>query len=409
MKHVNTVIVGGGQAGLAMGRCLAEHSIDHVILERGQIAERWRSARWDSLCMLTPNWQSRLPHWHYQGDDPHGFMTMGEFIRHLEAYAESYEAPVETGTTVLATERRKDGLFQVTTDRGEWVSSNLVIATGFCDVPRVPEFAAEVSDDITQIVPAQYRNPGQVPKGQVLIVGASSTGLQIGEELLEAGHDVTIAVGTHIRVPRRYRGKDILYWMDALGAFAAEADPSDERSMPPPQLVGSPDNHDLDLNVLQNRGARLAGRATAVSGRSIQFAQDLGETIRKADEQMFQLLQKIDGYIAASGIDAPQCEPGAIQPVTSPEAPTTLEFDTENIRSIVWATGYSRPYPWLKISALDEHGEIKHKKGVTPVGGLYVLGMRFQRTKGSNIIDGVGRDAEQLTEHLLMRKYAQAA
>lgn len=409
MKHVNTVIIGGGQAGLAMGRCLAENNIDHVILERGQIAERWRSERWDSLCMLTPNWQSRLPHWHYQGDDPDGFMSMGEFIRHLEAYAESYEAPVETGTTVLAVERRKDGAFKVATDRGEWISSNLVVATGFCDIPRVPGFAADLPEDVVQIVPAQYRNPGQVPEGHVLIVGASATGLQIGEELLEAGHGVTIAVGTHIRVPRRYRGKDILYWMDAIGAFAAQADPNDERSMPPPQLVGSLDNHDLDLNSLQNRGARLAGHATGIIGRSIRFAGDLGETVGKADAQMFDILGKIDGFIAANGIEAPQGEPDAIQPVTLPVAPETLDIDAENIRSVIWATGYSRQYPWLKVPVVDEHGEIKHKNGVTPVEGLYVLGMRFQRTKGSNIIDGVGRDAEYLTGHLMARKQALAA
>ena len=216
MKHINTVIIGGGQAGLAMGRCLSEYGIEHVILERGRIGERWRSERWDSLRMLTPNWQSRLPHWHYSGKHPDAFMTMPEFIRHLERYALSYAAQVLTGTTVSAVQRMNDARFKVTTDREVWIASNVVVATGFCDTPRVPGFAAAVPDDVTQIVPSKYRNPQQVPKGQVLVVGASATGLQIADELIVAGHAVTLAVGTHIRVPRRYRGKDIYIYFHPL-------------------------------------------------------------------------------------------------------------------------------------------------------------------------------------------------
>jgi putative flavoprotein involved in K+ transport len=409
MKHVNTVIVGGGQAGLAIGRCLHERRIDHVILERGRIGERWRSERWDSLRMLTPNWQSRLPYWHYRGAEPDAFMTMPEFIRHLEAYAQSYEAPVETGTTVLAVQRLEDGRFRVATDRETWMAANVVVATGFCDVPRVPDLAADVPDDVLQIVPSRYRNPGQIPMGQVLIVGASATGLQIGEELLAAGHDVTLAVGTHIRVPRRYRGKDILYWMDAIGAFAAASDPGVERKTPPPQLIGSPDNHDLDVGVLQQKGARLAGRAVNIEGRRVQFADDLHEVVGTADEQMFQLLAKIDGYIEANGLHAPSVEPGSVRPIELRAAATGLDLDADNVRTIVWATGYSRQYPWLKVPVLDEHGDIRHDGGVTPVSGLYVLGMRFQKRKGSNLVDGVGRDAEDLSQHITERTLARAA
>jgi putative flavoprotein involved in K+ transport len=409
MKHINTVIIGGGQAGLAMGRCLSEAGVDHVILERGRIGERWRSERWDSLRMLSPNWQSRLPHFHYIGSDPDGFMTMPEFIRHLEAYARSYEAPIETGTTVLDVRRLTDTRFRVTTDRDIWMAGNVVVATGFCDLPRVPEFGNAVPKDIVQIVPSAYRNPGQVPAGHVLVVGASATGMQIGEELLAAGHDVTVAVGTHIRLPRRYRGRDILYWMDTIGAFAAAADPAVERSMPPPQLIGSPDNRDLDLRMLQENGARLAGHAVGIEGRRVRFADDLHTVVGKADEQMFQLLGKIDAYIAANRIDAPESKPGAIRPVELRPAPSELDLDAENVRTIVWATGYRRQYPWLKVPVLDERGEIRHKEGVTPVDGLYVLGMRFQKRKGSNLVDGVGRDAEDLSRILTARGLARAA
>ncbi len=409
MKHINTVIIGGGQAGLAMGRCLSEYGIEHVILERGRIGERWRSERWDSLRMLTPNWQSRLPHWHYSGKHPDAFMTTPEFIRHLERYAQSYAAQVQTGTTVITVQRMNDARFKVTTDREVWIASNVVVATGFCDTPRVPGFAAAVPDDVTQIVPSKYRNPQQVPKGQVLVVGASATGLQIADELIVAGHAVTLAVGTHIRVPRRYRGKDILYWMDAMGAFAAPADPAVERKTPPPQLVGSPDNRDLDLAMLQLQGARLTGRVVGVQNRRVRFDDDLHEVVRTADEQMFQLLGKIDGYISSNGLEAPDADPDAIKPVQPHDAPAELDMDAENIRTIIWATGYERRYPWLKIPVLDEGGEIRHEGGVTPVNGLYVLGIRFQKRKYSNLIDGVGRDAEDLSRHLAERMCARAA
>jgi putative flavoprotein involved in K+ transport len=409
MKHVNTVIIGGGQAGLAMGRCLYEHGIESVILERGRIAERWHSERWDSLSLLTPNWQSRLPHGAYCGDKPDAFMSVPDFIRRLEGYADAFDANIECGTTVTAVQRLPDGRLRVATDRGEWRASNVVVATGFCDIPRVPIFANQLPDDVTQIVPSAYRNPSQVPNGHVLVVGASATGLQIAEELLGAGHPVSLSVGTHIRVPRRYRGRDILYWMDAVGGFSAAASPGDERENPPPQLIGSPENRDLDLVTLQKLGARLLGRTSDVHNGRIRFADTLGEIVENADCQMLQLLGKIDSFIAANGYDAPQAEVEAIQPVTVGQTPSEVDIEAENIRTVVWATGYQRRYPWLRVPVLDAQGEITHKEGITPVVGLYVLGMRFQKRKYSNLIDGVGRDAEDLADHIAHRLRAKAA
>ena len=271
MKHISTVIIGGGQAGLAMSRCPVARGIPNAVLERGRIGERWRSERWDSLRLLSPNWMARLPHYQYEGADPDGFMTMSESIRYLDAYAESFEAPVQTATRVERVERTGADRFLVDTNRGRFSAYNVVVATGFCDVPRVPEFATDLDGKIFQLTPPEYRNPDPLPDGNVLVVGASSTGIQITEELLRAGREVTVSVGTHVRLPRRYRGKDILRGMVSMGAFEARADPAGERQSPPPRLVGSPENRDLDLGVLQRQGARLVGRAVSADGNRIAF------------------------------------------------------------------------------------------------------------------------------------------
>jgi putative flavoprotein involved in K+ transport len=408
MKHTDTVIIGGGQAGLAMSRCLLERGVDHIVLERGRIGQRWRDERWDSLRLLSPNWMARLPHYGYQGDDPDGFMTMPEFIRYLEEYAESFEAPIQTGTTVERAKRISADRLHVVTDRGEWICRNLVVATGFCDVPRVPSFANEISAAIKQIVPSEYRRPSQLPDGNVLIVGASATGAQIAEELNEAGREVTLAVGTHVRLPRRYRGRDVLSWMVEMGAFRAAAEPAEERFSPPPQLVGGPDNRDLDLGNLQDSGVRLVGRATAAGGDRMFFADDLAETLQNADAGLTKLLGMIDGYIEAN-VSTPVPEGKSVRPVSCPETVTEIDFGKAGITSVIWATGYARKYPWLELPILNEHGDIRHAKGITPDPGVVVLGMRFQRTKGSNLIDGVGADAEELADYIATRDEARSA
>lgn len=408
MKHTDTVIIGGGQAGLAMSRCLLERGVDHIVLERGRIGQRWRDERWDSLRLLSPNWMARLPHYSYQGDEPDGFMTMPEFIRYLENYAESFEAPIQTGTTVERVERISADRLHVVTDRGEWVARNLVIATGFCDVPRVPEFAGNISSAIEQMVPSDYRRPSQLPDGNVLVIGASATGAQIAEELNEAGREVTLAVGTHVRLPRRYRGRDILSWMVEMGAFRAAADPAEERLSPPPQLVGGPDNRDLDLGKLQDAGVRLVGRATSAESERMSFADDLAETLQKADAGLTKLLEMIDGYIEAN-VSGPVPEAESIRPVSCPEPVREVAFEAAGITSVIWATGYVRKYPWLKLPILNEQGDIRHQRGVTPEPGVVVLGMRFQATKGSNLIDGVGADAEELADYIASREEARPA
>jgi putative flavoprotein involved in K+ transport len=409
MKYTDTVIIGGGQAGLAMSRCLLERGVKHVVLERGRVGERWRSERWDSLRLLTPNWQSRLPHWHYRGDDPDGYMTTQEFIEHLERYASSFDAPVRSGTSVQAVEKLTRGSYRVTTDRGVWMARNVVVATGHCDIPWVPPVASGLAEDVFQIVPSRYRNPGQLPAGNVLVVGASATGVQLAEELAVAGRKVTLAVGRHTRLPRTYRGRDILWWIDTMGGFMAPADPADDAEFPAPQLVGALESRSIDVGLLQDRGVRLAGKVTDAEGHRVRFDDNLAETVRAADEQMAATLVKVDEFATTMGLDHKVGPKEVVPPTRLRPVPTEIELRAESITTVLWATGYRRSYPWLKVPVLDERGEIRHQGGVTAEPGLYVLGLRFQRRKNSNFIDGVGNDAAELTRHLVERRRSLAA
>ena len=408
MNRTDTLIIGGGQAGLAMSCCLSERRLDHVILERGRIGERWRSERWDSARLLTPNWFSRMPHWHYRGNAPDGFMTMPELVRYFEDYARSFDAPIESETSVLRVEPSATG-YRVTTNRGEWRVRNVIIATGHCDVPSVPDFAPALSGGIDQLVPTKYRNPAQLRPGGVLVVGASASGAQLAEELAADGRQVTLSVGTHVRLPRRYRGKDILWWIEMMGDFQAAADPADERKSPPPQLVGGDEDRDLDLGLLKRMGVRLAGRTVAADGDRVRFANDLDNTIAAADEALAQTLTKIDEFAALTGLDRKVAPSRTFRRISTPASPTSINLRRERISSVIWATGFRRSYPWLKVPVLDERGEIRHKGGITSAPGLYVLGLRFQRRRNSNFIDGVGNDAAELTQHLAERAQTRAA
>lgn len=409
MRRTQTIVIGGGQAGLAMSRCLQDRGIDHVVLERGRVAERWRSERWDSLRLLTPNWQSRLPGLSYSGPDPDGYMTMPEVVTYLERYAATIRTPLETGTTVLRV-HTADGNYVVITDRGVWASDAVVIATGYCDVPHVPAMAARLASDTVQIVPTRYRRPGELPDGGVLIVGASASGIQLADEIHAAGRPVTIAVGRHTRLPRCYRGKDILWWLDAMGLFDATADDvfdfENSREQPSLQLVGRPDHASLDLAILQSRGVRVVGRVLAIDGAQVSIdADDLLATTVSADTKLATLLARIDHFATDHGM-AGQVGPAEpfhpIWPVINP-SPASVDLRADGIRTVIWATGFERRYPWLEVPVLDSRGEIRHHSGVTSAPGLYVLGLQFQRRRKSAFIDGVGDDARELAAHIAKR------
>jgi putative flavoprotein involved in K+ transport len=403
MRHTDVIVVGGGQAGLAMSRSLADRGISHVVLERGRLAERWRSERWDSLRLLTPRWQSRLPGWSYRGADSEGFMTRLEVVEYLDGYARSFAAPVETQVTVTAVERDGGG-FRVTTDRGVWSAAVLVVATGHCDVPFVPPVAAGLPHDVAQVVPTRYRNPDQLAPGGVLVVGASATGVQLAAELQRSGRQVTLAVGKHARMPRRYRGRDIQWWLDATGILGerwdAVPDLEAARRQPSLQLVGTDDHRTLDLGVLRGLGVRLAGRVAAAQGQRVAFADDLAATLAAADDRLARVLRRIDAHVEQSGLAAAVSRAERIAPIRAPRAPAHVDLRAEGIRTVLWATGYRRSYPWLRLPVLDSRGEIVHQGGITPEPGLYVLGLQFLRHRNSSFLDGVGRDAGALAAHL---------
>ena len=403
MNHAECLVIGAGQAGLAMSRCLTDRGVDHLVLERGRVAERWRSERWNSLRLLTPNWQSRLPGFCYDGADPDGYMTMPEVVAYFERYAASFAAPVRSGVDVRAVSRA-DEEFRVETTGGTWMARTLVIATGYADRPVIPRLAARLPREIDQLVPTNYRMPAQLPHGGVLVVGASASGIQLADELNRAGRDVTIAVGHHTRLPRRYRGRDILWWLDRMGVFDETVDQVYDveisREQPSLQLVGHPDHVTIDLAMLQARGVRVVGRLTDVEGAVARFADDLVATTAAADIKLSSLLDRIDRFIQVQGLGAEAAEPFEPHCLRFANAETEMDLMRAGIRTVLWATGFRRHYPWLNLPVFDGRGDIRHSGGVTPVSGLYVMGMHFQRRRNSSFIDGVGADAMALSEHL---------
>jgi putative flavoprotein involved in K+ transport len=403
--QTTVTIVGAGQAGLAMSKHLTDRAVDHVVLERGRIAERWQSERWDSLKLLTPNWMSRLPSWQYRGSDPEGFMTMPEITRYLTDYAASFSAPVIDETTVFGA-RRTDAGFALDTSRGPMASRFLVVATGAAAIPAIPEMAGSVPGDVHQTSPKHYKNPDGLPEGRVLVVGASASGVQLADEIHASGRPVTLAVGTHTRVPRNYRGFDTQLWLDQMGTldrtYDSVADIDAARRAPSLQLVGGRDGEDLDLVALQQRGVELAGRVAEIGGSTVSFADDLTDTCAAADSANGKLLDRMDRWALETGLDPELDDPTRPAPVNTSRAVHRADLGLGEISTIVWATGYRPDYSWIHMDAVDASGQIAHDGGiVTAVPGMYLLGLPFMRTRRSTFIDGVGRDAEALCAHLV--------
>jgi putative flavoprotein involved in K+ transport len=401
---IGCIVIGAGHAGLAMSRCLSDRGVYHVVLERGDVANSWKTERWDSLRLLTPNWQSRLPGYRYQGDDPDGYMSAGEIAAYIARYASVIAAPVETHTKVTAVRNAGSG-YLVETDRGTWHARTVVIASGACNIASVPPFADAVPAGIATLTAMQYRNPGNLATGGVLVVGASASGIQLAQEIHLSGRPVTLSVGEHIRAPRLYRGRDIQWWMDASGLSEQRYDEVDDldrvRRLPSMQLVGTAERATLDINALRKIGVTIVGRLAGIRDGRAQFSGSLRNQCALADLKLGRLLDSFDGWAHEQGLDGEIEAPSRLPPTEVDDAPT-LETDLarNGIRTVLWATGYRPDHSWLQVPVFDRKRRIRHDGGITVSPGLYVMGLQFLRRRKSAFIDGAAADAADLSAHL---------
>lgn len=413
-RKASVVIIGAGHAGLAMSRCLGNLGVDHVLLERGEVANAWRHERWDSLRLLTPNWQCRLPGLAYDGNDPDGYLTMPEVIAFMDRYARFIDAPVHTGTRVTSVSRQERG-YRVATNQGLWWCDALVMATGAFNRPVIPACSSEAPASVLQYSTREYRNPAQLPPGGVLVVGGSATGLQLARELQQSGRQVWLATGEHVRLPRTYRGRDIQWWMDAVGLLDERYDQVDDlsrvRRVPSPQLIGSPERASLDLNSLMAQGVRITGRLMGISQGRALFSGSLANVCALADLKMGRLLARIDEWASASGLEQQLPPAERFAPTRIDASPClSLNLHQSGIQTIVWATGFRPDYAWLDVPVLDHKGQLRHDGGVVASPGLYVMGLPFMRRRKSSFIHGAEDDARDLSAHLfdyLNRQHGQ--
>jgi putative flavoprotein involved in K+ transport len=368
------------------------------------VANSWRSERWDSLRLLTPNWLSRLPGLRYEGPDPDGYMTVPEVTEFIERFAAATRAPVRTGANVTSVRRAGDG-YQVTTTRGEIACRAVVIASGACNKPSVPPLRDAVPASVEQLTPFDYRDPAKLPDGGVLVVGASATGVQLAAEISRAGRPVTLSAGEHVRLPRTYRGRDVLWWMDASGVWDQRYDEVEDltraRRLPSPQLVGTPERITLDLNALTSLGVELVGRWAAVRDGRALFSGGLRNVFSLADLKMNRLLDTFDEWALTSGRDAEFGAPERFAPTLAPQASRlAIDLGSGEFRAIVWATGFRPDYGWLDVPVVDAKGQLWHDGGVADSPGLYALGLPVLRRRKSTFIYGIEDDAREVIGHL---------
>jgi putative flavoprotein involved in K+ transport len=404
VERVSTVVIGAGHAGLAASHFLSERSIDHVVLERGEVANSWRHERWDSLRLLTPNVQARLPGQPYAGRDPDGYMTASEVADLIARFAAGSGAPVRTGVQVTSLRRTGDE-YDVSTSHGDLRCRAVVLATGACNKPVVPAFSAALPASIEQLTTFDYRNPEQLAEGGVLVVGASATGVQLAAEIRRSGRPVTLSVGEHVRLPRTYRGRDVLWWMDASGLWDERYDEVDDldraRRLPSPQLVGTRERSTLDLNALQDMGVELVGRWASIRDGRALFSGGLRNVFSLADLKMRRLLGTFDEWARTDGQGDAFDPPETFASTRVPEAHRLqLDLESGEIRTIVWATGYRPDYSWLDVPVVDSKGHLEHDGGVVDSPGLYALGLPVLRRRKSTFIHGIEDDAREVIDHL---------
>jgi putative flavoprotein involved in K+ transport len=406
MAHYSVVLVGGGQAGLSMSYCLKERGIDHLVFEKNQIGYAWRSKRWDAFCLVTPNWQCQLPGHPYPGGDPQGFMKKDEIVSYIEAYAASFSPPIQEGVEVLKVSQ-SGGIFELTTSIGEYTADQVVIAAGSYHLPKIPRMAARLPESIVQLHSSEYKNPQALPDRAVLVVGTGQSGCQIAEDLHLAGKKVHLCVGGAPRSPRRYRGKDVVDWLDQMGYYDLSVDnhPQKEkvRTKANHYVTGRDGGREIDLRQFALEGMQLYGRVKTISDRRLEFQRDLKQNLDQADAVAESIKKTIDQFIAKNQIEVP-VEP-LYSPVWQPEAEILeLDYQQANIGAVIWCTGYQSDFSWIEIPLFDGKGYPGHERGVTGIRGFYFLGLPWLYTWGSGRFSGIARDAVYLADYITARR-----
>jgi putative flavoprotein involved in K+ transport len=413
--HRSVVVIGGGQAGLSMSWWLTRRDIDHVVLERDRVGTEWRNRRWDSFCLVTPNWQCRLPGFAYAGDDPDGFIVRDDIVGYLEKYAASFDPPLVEGVSATRLRGRADGTFEIGTDRGTLTADQVVIATGPYQVPRVPRMAERLPDGITQLHSSAYKNAAQLREGAVLVVGTGQSGCQIAEDLHLEGRTVHLATGSAPRVARFYRGRDVVAWLDDMGTYSRGidkfADADAVRFRANHYVTGRDGGHDLDLRAFAREGMALHGRLTGVSNGRLTFGRDLRANLDGADAVSESIKDAIDAWIAEHGVEAP-VETRYVpvwEPGPEAENPPDLDLTAAGITTVIWSTGYGRDDRWIELPIFNGRGYPTHDRGVTSQPGLYFLGLPWQYTWGSGRFAGVAADAEHLARQIVATRRSAVA
>jgi putative flavoprotein involved in K+ transport len=402
-QHHGVVVIGGGQAGLSLSYYLKQRGIDHLVIEKNDPVHAWRDQRWDSFCLVTPNWQCKLPGWDYAGDDPHGFMRKDEIVAYLAGFVKHVDAPLLAHCAVRRVARRAEGGYRIATAHGDFTADQVVVASGGYHVPIVPRLAERLPRDILQLHSEQYRNPQALPAGAVLVVGNGQSGAQIAEDLHLAGRQVVLATGDAPRCARFYRGKDVVDWLAEMNYYDMPVDdhPLREgvRDNTNHYVTGRDGGRDIDLRKFAAEGMQLYGLLQGLDGEVLRFAPDLASNLAHADRIYDGINASIDRFIAQRGIDAPAG--GVYEPGWQvPQERETLALRTAGITSVVWCIGFQPDFSWLEAPVFNGRGHPGHVRGVTAQKGLYFLGLPWLHTWGSGRFSGVARDALFLAEQI---------
>lgn len=411
MERVETVIVGGGQCGLATSYYLTRYGREHVVLEQAARAgHSWRN-RWDSFTLVTPNWTVKLPGAEFDGPRRDDFMPRDDIVAYFERYAELIKAPVRYNTRVTSIQSLDGNGYRVRTDDGDFAARNVVIATGFERIPRIPPYAANLSPDFEQLHSGRYRNPDSLPSGAVLVVGSAQSGCQIAEELHESGRRVFLSVGGAGRAPRRYRGRDIVDWLDRTGFFNMTSDkmPVPREHFAPPHLSGKNGGHSLNLHKFAQDGVTLLGHLRGIEDCRASIAPDLHQGLAKADGFEAEILKMVEGYIRANGIDAPADELPALRDGFDQQVIEELDLRDAGITTVIWATGYKPDFGFIEMPVADTQGYPIQTDGVSPHRGLYFMGVPFMPSMKTGFLIGVGESSEHIASNINASGMAKAA